>query len=384
LNQQEKHALSERHYPALDGLRGIAALMIVWYHFLVFSPVHGKALSFLSEVSGFGWAGVDLFFALSGFLITGILADSRAKKHYIRTFYARRVLRIFPLYYGFLVIVFFILPIFTTAANVPNSLRIFFWTYTGNLFFVFNGRETPDIVGHLWTLAIEEQFYLVWPLVIFFASSIERLRIGLLWAFVLVSVLRCVLFFAGVDFTVLYRTTLTHCDALILGGYLALSVRSSKPGSLRGLRPNMLAAFIIIALALFLTNYDGINLEFSAPPIVMFGREVLMFGLLAIIFVWLIHAATHQTSSRISQLFSSPVLRWFGKYSYALYILHLPIAILLFRSDISWLTSQAKLAQLELFSIYFGCSILSAFLSWHLYEKHFLKFKRYFPYVRAV
>ena len=355
--------------------------MIVWYHFLIFSPMHGAVLSFLSEASGFGWTGVDLFFALSGFLITGILADSRAKEHYFRTFYARRVLRIFPLYYGFLIVVFFILPIFTTAANVPSSLRIFFWTYTSNLFFVFNGRETPDIVGHLWTLAIEEQFYLVWPLVIFFASSIDRLRMGLLWTFVSVIVLRCFLFFSGVDFTVLYRNTVTHCDALILGGYLALSVRSSKSGSLKGLRPNKLAAFIIILLALFLTDYDGINLEFSAPPLIMFVREVIMFSLLAILFVWLIHAATYQTSSRISQLFSNPVLRWFGKYSYALYVLHLPIAILLFRSDISWLTSHAKLAQLELFSIYFGCSILSAFLSWHVFEKHFLKLKRYFQTV---
>jgi peptidoglycan/LPS O-acetylase OafA/YrhL len=380
VNNIEK-SLSQRYYPALDGLRGVAALMIVWYHFLVFSPIHGAVLSFLSDVSGFGWAGVDLFFALSGFLITGILADSRAKEHYFRTFYARRILRIFPLYYGFLVIIFFILPIFTAHANVPHSLRIFFWTYTGNLFFVFNGRETPDIIGHLWTLAIEEQFYLVWPLVIFFASRIDRLRIGLLWAFVSVGVLRCALFFAGVDFTVLYRNTLTHCDALMLGGYLALSIRSSKPGSLKGLRPNTLVASIIIIVALFLSDYDGINLEFHAPPIVLFGREVLMFSLLAIIFVWLIHAATYQPSSRIAHLFSNPVLRWFGKYSYALYILHLPIAILLFRSDISWLTSQTKLAQLELFFIYFGCSILSAFLSWHLYEKHFLKLKRYFQTV---
>src|ERR1700722_18089603 len=139
--------LSEHHYPALDGLRGIAALIIVWYHFLVFTPMHGAMLSILSQMFGFGWVGVDLFFVLSGFLITGILADSKSKSHYFRTFYARRILRIFPLYYTFLAVIFFILPHFTAAANVPRSSRIYFWTYTSNLYFVLNGRETYDIGG---------------------------------------------------------------------------------------------------------------------------------------------------------------------------------------------------------------------------------------------
>src|ERR1700722_14566643 len=124
--------LSEHHYPALDGLRGIAALIIVWYHFLVFTPMHGAMLSILSQMFGFGWVGVDLFFVLSGFLITGILADSKSKSHYFRTFYGRRVLRIFPLYYGTLAVVFFILPLVGAEPRVPSSSKIFFWTYTSN------------------------------------------------------------------------------------------------------------------------------------------------------------------------------------------------------------------------------------------------------------
>jgi peptidoglycan/LPS O-acetylase OafA/YrhL len=97
-----------------------------------------------------------------------------------------------------------------------------------------------------------------------------------------------------------------------------------------------------------------------------------------VLFVWLIHAATNETRGHIFRFFSHSALRWFGKYSYALYVLHVPIAVLLLRSDISWVSSDSLIAQLELFTVYFGGSILAAFLSWHLYEKHFLKLKKYF------
>jgi peptidoglycan/LPS O-acetylase OafA/YrhL len=378
VNEKIKH-LSERHYPALDGLRGVAALMIVWYHFLLLSPRQGVLLSFVTRSFGFGWAGVDLFFVLSGFLITGILVDSKSSNHYFRAFYGRRVLRIFPLYYGVLAVVFFILPLVDAEPRVPSSSKIFFWTYTSNLYFESNGGINADYLRHFWTLAIEEQYYLVWPLIIWFASSLDRLRTGLLLGFILVSVLRCILFMTGIDFNIIYLNTLTHCDALMLGGFLALSMRSAKPGALKGFRPPFVVAIVVIISALLLGDIDGFVPTWAELPIVAFCHAVVLLGLLAIIFVWLIYAAITQTSGPIFRFFSHPILRWFGKYSYALYVLHLPIAFLILRSKISWISSQHALAELELFFLFFGCSILAAFLSWHLYEKHFLKLKRYFP-----
>jgi peptidoglycan/LPS O-acetylase OafA/YrhL len=378
VNEIEKRP-SDRHYPAIDGLRGVAALMIVWHHFLQLCPMHGVVLSFLSRVFGFSWVGVDLFFALSGFLITGILTDSKLKKHYFRSFYGRRILRIFPLYYGLLVLAFFVLPLIGAGAHVPQSSRIFFWTYTSNFYFEVTGWTTDNYLSHLWTLAIEEQFYLVWPLVIFFVTSKETLRSCLLWAFLSISLIRCILFFAGVDFNALYLNTVTHCDALILGGYLALSVRSRMPGALKGLRPcgSVVASMVIVTL--FLADFGGFVPGWDALPEMAFSRSVLMFSFLAILFVWLIYVATNQSSGRIFHFFSHPILRWFGKYSYALYVLHVPLAFLILRSQVSWLSSVPSFAELELFFLYFGGCILSAFLSWHLYEKHFLKLKRYFP-----
>ncbi|HWF44150.1 MAG TPA: acyltransferase [Candidatus Kapabacteria bacterium] len=365
-----------RHYPALDGLRGVAALMILWHHFLQLMPLHGRVLSSSTQVFGFTWVGVDLFFVISGFLITGILADSKSGKNYFRKFYGRRVLRIFPLYYGLLIVVFFILPLFGGATDVGSSSKVFFWTYTSNLYFQGHGWFGDHLLTHLWTLAIEEQFYFVWPFVIFFASNLERLRKGLLWAFGSVSLLRCILFFFGADYHVMYLNTFTHCDALLLGGYLALTMRSTAPTRWKGLRPAKSVAILLTVIALLLANVEALDPKWFTLPLVAFGRDVPMFGMLAVVFVWLVYAATNNTSGRIFRFFSHPSLRWFGKYSYALYVLHVPIAFWILRAP--WISSRPILAEVEYFILYFGVSITAAFLSWHLFEKHFLKLKRYF------
>jgi len=368
---------SERHFPALDGLRGMAALMIVWHHFMQFTPVHEKWLAHFARFFGFAWSGVDLFFVLSGFLITGILVDSKSRNHYFRTFYGRRILRIFPLYYGVLVLVLLIAPRVGIQTGVAPSSHIFFWTYTSNFYFAYGGWQA-NYLSHLWTLAIEEQFYLVWPLVIFFATRLERLRFGLLAAFFSVSLLRCILYFSGINFSTLYLSTETHCDALLLGGYLALSIRSGVPGALKGLRPNRWVALSFAVLAFFILNGDGLFPGWDHAPLILFSQNMIMLPLLAVLFVWLIHAATKNAVGRVSRFFSHPALRWLGKYSYALYVLHVPLAFLILRPAMPGISSVPLLAEFELFFLYFGVSIAAAFLSWHFYEKHFLRLKRYF------
>jgi peptidoglycan/LPS O-acetylase OafA/YrhL len=368
---------SEHRYPALDGLRGLAALMIVWHHFMQFTPVHEKWLAHFARFFGFAWSGVDLFFVLSGFLITGILVDAKTRNHYFRTFYGRRVLRIFPLYYGVLILVLLAAPRLGIQTGVTPASHIFFWTYTSNFYFAFAGWPA-NYFSHLWTLAIEEQFYLVWPLVIFFAARLERLRFGLLMAFLSVSLLRCVLYFSGINFAALYLCTETHCDALLLGGYLALSIRSTQPGALIGLHPKRWVALLFAMLAFFILNADGLFPGWDHAPLIFFSQNMITLPLLAVLFVWLIHAATKDAAGRISRFFSFPALRWLGKYSYALYILHVPLAFMILENRPSWISSQPLLAEFELFFLFLGSSIAAAFLSWHLYEKHFLKLKRYF------
>lgn len=169
-----------RHFPELDGLRGLAILMVLLFHYATLLP------SFVLPVFGQGWAGVQLFFVLSGFLITGILLDSKGQEHYFRNFYARRTLRIFPLYYGVLSVLLIALLVFRLGfpqvwahkhlAPLLWSYQPWLWTYTANIQMAIHNK-VMFLVGHFWTLCVEEQFYLVWPLVVFAFSRKTVLRI---------------------------------------------------------------------------------------------------------------------------------------------------------------------------------------------------------------
>ncbi len=359
----------------------MAAMMIVWHHFLQLVPAHGRILSLLNVWLEFTWIGVDLFFVLSGFLITGILADAKGKKHFFRTFYGRRVLRIFPLYYATLIVVLILLPLAGVRTGVPEESHFAFWTYTSNFYFATHGWYA-NYLSHLWTLAIEEQYYFIWPLVIFLVRDLEKLRKGLPWIVLLVLLLRIVLYQCGYSSIWLSLVTLTHCDGLLLGGYLALAVRSPSPTALRALDPNKLLAILLLLGAVFLADLSGLLPAWEAIAEVAYLRAVITLTLLAIVFVWIIRAATTLESGWTYTFFSQPSFRWLGQYSYALYLLHVPLAFLILRSfDLSQLSpSMTMLAEGGLLVLYVSAVIGCAYLSWHLFEKHFLKLKRYLPY----
>src|SRR5919112_3639916 len=150
------------HVPVLDGVRGLAILLVLFRHTSRWMHAEPGAGSAVYAMLSSGWVGVDLFFVLSGFLITGILVDSRGGEHYFRNFYVRRALRIFPLYYGFLAVVFLVLPQFygyeggkfgTLQDNQP-----WYWGYLVNVLVAARGTDqTPLNTTHLWSLAVEEQ-----------------------------------------------------------------------------------------------------------------------------------------------------------------------------------------------------------------------------------
>ena len=158
------------HIPALDGVRGLAVLMVMTFHFFQRDdwrhiPI-GRALTSISHI---GQTGVDLFFVLSGFLITGILLDAKGSPHYFRTFYVRRVLRIFPLQYVALAFFFFVLPLIANVPWVPFGDQLWGWLYAINLHTTFSSTEAR-LPGHFWSLAVEEHFYFIWPAVVLMCS----------------------------------------------------------------------------------------------------------------------------------------------------------------------------------------------------------------------
>src|SRR3981081_3459715 len=185
----------------LDGLRGIAILLVMIYHQTVAvgsTPVD----RFVGFWTLSGWVGVDLFFVLSGFLITGILYDSRGSTGYFRNFYARRVLRIFPLYYAVVALSLFILPHLPhwkldSLARI-NGDELWYWTYLSNFSIGAHSEFRHGILDISWSLAIEEQFYLTWPILVLLLS--RRWLVTLCCAlFVLALAWRSALIFAGVS-----------------------------------------------------------------------------------------------------------------------------------------------------------------------------------------
>ncbi len=167
--------------PALNGVRGVAILLVIVCHFIAFALPYTPA-RWLRLVASVGGTGVDLFFVLSGFLITRILLASRQRPAFLTTFYARRILRIFPLYYGFLAAIYIAVPLLHLGQPIPFGIQLWAWTYTQNVAMTFLPHPATDLwqwTPHLWSLAVEEHFYLVWPLIVKLTSP-ARLPLVLL------------------------------------------------------------------------------------------------------------------------------------------------------------------------------------------------------------
>jgi peptidoglycan/LPS O-acetylase OafA/YrhL len=163
---------SGQRIPALDGIRGLAIALVMFHHFTLYGGMRPDFVldKVYRHVALVGWVGVDLFFVLSGFLITGILHDSRSDRHYFRNFYMRRTLRIFPLYYGVLAATFLVLPLVLDVSGSCRELlrdQAWYWTYLINVQIGLDYWPSCFVLGHFWSLAVEEQFYLVWPLLLY-------------------------------------------------------------------------------------------------------------------------------------------------------------------------------------------------------------------------
>ena len=206
--------------PALDGVRGVAILLVILHNQTGRYPsLH------LQQIFANGWMGVDLFFVLSGFLITGILVDSRQSEDYFKNFYARRCLRIWPLYYSLLFFMFVIVPVLLPSeAHTVFDRSSPWWAYPLFLqnFLIPNPSGATGPLGVTWSLAIEEQYYLVWPWVVRYCSR-SQVRSIALTVICLSPALRFYLSFQHVD---TYSNVFCRLDGLMMGALLALIVRS--------------------------------------------------------------------------------------------------------------------------------------------------------------
>jgi peptidoglycan/LPS O-acetylase OafA/YrhL len=341
--------------PELDGIRGVAILLVLAFHFGRILPHTGRVLLEL------GWTGVDLFFVLSGYLITRILWATRENRSYFVSFYGRRILRIFPLAFAFLAVYFWIaLPLahhFGYDLDRNGYDQLWYWAFLANWHNGLHGSLT-----HLWSLSIEEQFYLIWPSVVFAISrrNLQRLCILLV---VLPLSLRFLLM--GVfHYSVLTQgMTMCRTEALALGCLIALA---------QGIR---VLPWLAVPAAVGVLAIDA---RVGAQ-----GRIMGIYGLtlVALACAGFVQAVVKRAGSAAvsSRLLRSVWLRRFGKYSYAIYVLHAPILSLAFHV---YSRAPSPLRGFVVFFAGIALSYMAGWASWYFFESRILRLKRYFAYDR--
>jgi peptidoglycan/LPS O-acetylase OafA/YrhL len=341
----------KKKIPQLDAVRGIAVLLVLLHNTDVYPAVH------LRLISENGWMGVDLFFVLSGLLITGILLDTKESDGYFKNFYARRCLRIWPLYYSLLLFMFVIVPVLRPSEGhtVFEARSSPWWAYPIFLqnFLISIPTKATGALGVTWSLAVEEQFYLVWPLVVRFCNESQLRKIAI--AVICISpVLR---FYLVRDQVNIYSNTFCRLDGLMAGALLAIVIRSASFVPSKSTTRAWIALLVSAPLAL------GIETAFDAKWIVL--------SLTALASVSFIYLALFSTQKWLQVLLTNRFLVYTGTISYGIYLLQkIPLdAAKTFHLD------KHQFLALPLTA---AATYALATLSWNLLEKPALRLKRFF------
>lgn len=387
---------SLKRLAVIDGLRGTAILMVLGFHLWGLLPglSGGKATAqldvYLARLFGVGWAGVDLFFVVSGFLLTGNLYDARGSATYFRSFYARRFLRVFPLYYVFLAVLLFVVPLFSSLATLQiealRKVQVYYWTYTVNIAGSFRATANgiPLAYTHIWSLCVEEQFYLIWPAIVLYGGDRRRLTRVFLALMAVALVTRFVLTldaFSGVlGPTAPYSLLPCRMDSFAFGGYLALVLRgdSAEIARIRRLAPVLVGGAFVGLATIFLCS-QGLRPLGRLQATVDFTLLALGFGGL------LVMVLDSKPQSAWRMVFASRPLKTVATYSYGLYVVHLVVAFALIPYvGHTWWTNPVGgslvFANLGFTLLASGASLFLAWASWHLLEKRAIALKRYVPY----
>jgi len=362
------------HYRALDGVRGVAVLLVFIYH------ISGTADHFrMSRVgrvavlgASCGWMGVDLFFVLSGFLITGILIDTVNYPRYFRNFYIRRILRIFPLFYGVFLLLAALTPFLQLQWQRGHLAYLF---YCQNIALAFNHKlvdVTPAAyIGPFWSLAVEEQYYLLWPLLVWLIRDrrkIMRLCLALITFSILLRVILTRFLPNQIALYLIYWELPTHWDGLLLGSWLTLAMSRWPVKELwRKMRwLAVLAVAVLVGVGVYARTFD-----FRIP-----SMETVGFAAIPIVFSSLI-LRCFVPGSLECRIFSGRFLRFMGRYSYGIYVyqvLFWPLMIL----GLHWLGDHlhSRLAgDFVYLALWFSGTVAIAVLSYKILESPFLRMK---------
>jgi peptidoglycan/LPS O-acetylase OafA/YrhL len=367
------------HIAELDGLRAVGICSVLLGHFWI-----ERLSKTIYEIGQLGWIAVDCFFVLSGFLITGILLDSRDKPQYYKNFWTRRTLRIFPLYYLVLILCWCILRFTNSGYDYRYLIQhwgspLWFAFYAGNIRTAITG-VWPTFVGYgpLWTLQVEEQFYLLFPLVVALLRK-EHLRNLLAAAVIISPVLRLLLcWIYPKNLVIEYVLLPCHCEGLALGGLIAIRFRSG---------PWNISRWILTAWTISFLGAAALGSMLSTwyisdwAPYTLFVRTAgptLSSAGCAGLVLWLICS---RGSAETAWLRIAP-LQYLGKISYGMYMLHPLTWWVMFELTKKglWHTGSDRVPD-----IFLKMALSAAFaaLSWHFVEQPFVKLKNRFSYRRS-
>jgi len=364
---------SSTHISALDGVRGLAILAVFSAHFGGGRHFESPAMRAVGELMVSGWAGVDLFFVLSGFLITGILFRTDSDPHYYRSFYWRRILRVFPIYYLTLIAAFLI----SVAMKLPwRPDQYSFFLFANNIAVVFDddvGVVGPALIlKAFWSLAVEEQFYLFWPFLI--RAAVRRGTLFWLFfgAILGALLLRTLAVYLGSP-NAAYNLLFTRMDALAAGGLLAFLYRR---GTLEGVSQRVPLGLLALSVIGFFTIglLEG-TLGWNTVLMSTIGFDLTALGAFSLIWLALIPRSPAQVICQAAPL------RFFGRYSYGMYVYHQILQSYMMQYIFPATTRLFHSQILGAFG-YFVCVLFlitaASVLSYELFEIRFLRLKRLF------
>lgn len=372
--RDEQQALSFRwnegqHLPELDGIRGFAILIVTLYRYCKeIDPETNEILAWVKRLSPIGERGVDLFFVLSGLLITGILLRTRSRPFYFRNFMARRALRIFPLYGLALFVCLYVIPLLggPDSFRSARSEQLYLWTYVSNLRMSWLNDWCFGPLDHFWSLAVEEHFYLVWPLVVYWIAPKRLFAVCLAWVGMVLAA-RTVFaqdpgYGVAVDVHTVFRS-----DALCLGGMIAIAMHANLfRNRLRILTSILIPILLLMCVGVALTGKRYFAIPNTLVPILFAAAIYWMLG--------------KPETGWLNTLARSLPLRSLGKYSYGMYVIQLPLVTLVPAASVQGLLPDGLRSPIGFYFAYvallFSLTFLLAWLSYHAYEKHFLAIKK--------
>lgn len=345
------------YYKELDGIRAIAALMVMFYHFFQHLSSDNFVFNVFKKISIIGQTGVSLFFVLSGFLITRILLFNKTSDKYFSTFYIRRALRIFPLYYLFLILFYYVAPLIVDLPKSSFSTQFYYWIYLQNFANTFNWLSYGP--PHFWSLAVEEHFYLFWPLIIYYLDN-KKVVFTILLLLVVALLTRIYLNSQSLE---VFYFTFSRIDELVFGALLALMELNNLFLSKYAKRYFILFIISSIPTILLWVLFSG-----ATNSVV----QVIKFPLMAINYFALVaYVISISKQSIVTKILTTRFFTFTGKISYGLYVYHpLCFMILTFKFHtgnyfINFLTA-------------FIATYLIASISYYTFESKFLKFKSRF------